>query len=105
MQLSLPQRLERRARGETRLVEPNAGGRLRVVLAYPNTYAVGMSNLGLHTIYRLLNAHPDVRCERAFLPDADDLEAKEDGDPQLERALQILKSWQIFSQTFKASKG
>ena len=61
--------LRRRAQRETRLVEPNQGGRLKVVLAYPNTYWVGMSNLGMHTIYRLLNAHPDVCCERAFLPD------------------------------------
>jgi len=55
-------------------VEPNQGGRLRIVLAYPNTYAVGMGNLGLHTIYRLLNAHPEVCCERAFLPDDDELD-------------------------------
>lgn len=70
-------RLRRRAEQETRLVEPNQGGRLRVVLAYPNTYAVGMSNLGMHTIYRLLNAHPDVCCERTFLPDDDEIEAYE----------------------------
>ena len=68
-------RLRRRAQQEIRLVEPNQGGRLRVVLAYPNTYAVGMSNLGMHTIYRLLNADPEVCCERAFLPDDDEIEA------------------------------
>jgi len=67
-------RLRQRAQQEIRRIEPNAGGRLRVVLAYPNTYAVGMSNLGLHTVYRLLNASPQVRCERAFLPDADEIE-------------------------------
>jgi len=74
MGLDLAQRLRRRRQRETRLVEPNQGGRLRVVLAYPNTYAVGMSNLGLHTVYRLLNALPDVCCERAFLPDDDEIE-------------------------------
>jgi radical SAM superfamily enzyme YgiQ (UPF0313 family) len=42
------------------------GGRLPVVLVYPNTYQVGMSSLGLHTVYRLFNAYPDVVCERAF---------------------------------------
>ena len=47
--------------------------RLRVALAYPNTYAVGMANLGLHSIYRQANAHPDVRCERVFLPDNEEL--------------------------------
>ena len=41
---------------------------------YPNTYAVGMSNLGFQTIYRHLNALPDVVCERVFLPEPADLE-------------------------------
>lgn len=82
MSSELAQRLRRRAQQEIRLVQPNAGGRLRVVLAYPNTYALGMSNLGLHTVYRLFNAHPEVRCERAFLPDADELPAyRERGTP------------------------
>ncbi len=53
---------------ERALVHPRAGARLRVVLAYPNSYAVGMGNLGVHTVYRLLNAHPEVSCERVFLP-------------------------------------
>src|SRR4051794_15904 len=44
------------------------GGRLRVALAFPNTYWVGMSNLGLQTLYRLFNAHDDIVCERFFLP-------------------------------------
>ncbi len=43
--------------------------RLRVALAFPNTYAVGMSNLGFQLVYRLLCLHPEVRCERFFLPD------------------------------------
>ena len=42
--------------------------RLRVALAFPNTYYVGMSNLGFQTVYQLFNAHPDVVCERMFLP-------------------------------------
>jgi radical SAM superfamily enzyme YgiQ (UPF0313 family) len=44
------------------------GDRLRVALAFPNTYYVGMSNLGLQTVYQLFNAHDDVVCERIFLP-------------------------------------
>ena len=32
--------------------------RLRVALAFPNTYFVGMSNLGFQTVYRLFNAGP-----------------------------------------------
>src|SRR5688572_25598926 len=42
--------------------------RLRVALAFPNTYWVGMSNLGFQTVYQLFNAHDDVVCERVFLP-------------------------------------
>jgi radical SAM superfamily enzyme YgiQ (UPF0313 family) len=44
------------------------GGRLRVALAFPNSYFVGMSNLGLQTVYRLFNADERVVCERVFLP-------------------------------------
>ena len=44
------------------------GGRLRVALAFPNTYFVGMSNLGFQTIYKLFNAEADIVCERVFLP-------------------------------------
>jgi radical SAM superfamily enzyme YgiQ (UPF0313 family) len=47
--------------------KPHAG-RLRVALAFPNTYFVGMSNLGFQTVYRLFNSHPDVVCERVCLP-------------------------------------
>ncbi|MEJ2183197.1 MAG: radical SAM protein [Nitrospirota bacterium] len=50
------------------------GGKLRVCLLYPNTYRVGMSNLGMQGVYGLLNGRDDVFCERAFLPDAEDME-------------------------------
>src|SRR5262245_51847454 len=44
------------------------GDRLRVALAFPNTYWVGMSTLGFQAVYRLFNAEDDVLCERFFLP-------------------------------------
>ena len=47
--------------------KPHAS-RLRVALTFPNTYYVGMSNLGFQTVYQLFNAHADVVCERLFLP-------------------------------------
>jgi len=50
------------------------GGKISVALVYPNTYAVGMSNLGFQTIYRHLNAMPDVVCERVFMPEPADLD-------------------------------
>jgi radical SAM superfamily enzyme YgiQ (UPF0313 family) len=42
---------------------------LRIALCYPNTHAIGMANLGFHTMYELFNSIPDVICERVFLPD------------------------------------
>src|SRR5207244_953861 len=48
------------------------GGKITVALVYPNTYAVGMSNLGFQTIYWHLNQRPDVVCERVFLADYED---------------------------------
>ena len=51
------------------------GDRLRVALAFPNTYFVGMSNLGFQTIYRLFNDQPDIVCERVFLPPKQELQA------------------------------
>src|SRR5438128_10456205 len=54
------------------VVKPH-GDRLRVALAFPNTYWVGMSNLGFQTVYRLFNAEPDVVCERFFLPPKQEL--------------------------------
>jgi len=56
-------------------IRKDPGGKLRVALVYPNRYAVGMSNLGVQTLYRLFNARPDVVCERAFLPDGRTLES------------------------------
>jgi radical SAM superfamily enzyme YgiQ (UPF0313 family) len=42
------------------------GGKVPIALVYPNSYYLGMSNLGLHAIYKLLNSHREVVCERAF---------------------------------------
>ena len=42
------------------------GGRLPVALIYPNSYYLGMSNLGVHTIYALLNSYSEVVGERVF---------------------------------------
>jgi len=51
------------------------GGRLRVALAFPNTYFVGMSNLGFQTVYSLFNAEDGIVCERTFLPPKSEVEA------------------------------
>ena len=55
---------------------PGPGGRLRCVLLFPNEYAVAMPNLGFQTLYRLLNSHPEITCERAFWPPVPDAGAR-----------------------------
>ena len=42
------------------------GGRLPIGLIYPNSYYIGMSNLGIQSIYRMLNSYADIVCERIF---------------------------------------
>jgi radical SAM superfamily enzyme YgiQ (UPF0313 family) len=61
---------------EVGYVQKPHGGRVRVALAFPNTYYVGMSNLGLQTVYKLFNALDEVVCERVFLPPKQELQAQ-----------------------------
>ncbi len=42
------------------------GGRVPIALVYPNSYYIGMSNLGVHALYGLLNSYDKVVAERAF---------------------------------------
>lgn len=41
--------------------------KISVALIFPNTYSVGMSNLGFQTVYKLLNQCDHVVCERFFI--------------------------------------
>ncbi|MBA4348389.1 MAG: hypothetical protein C0415_00145 [Thermodesulfovibrio sp.] len=50
------------------------GGKVNICLVYPNTYHVGMSNLGFQGIYGFLNKRDDIVCERAFLPYDEDID-------------------------------
>ncbi len=65
--------LQDRLKSETgyRIFPP--GGRYRFALVYPNLYKVGMSNLGIHILYKLLNDRLDTACERFFLPEKNSL--------------------------------
>ncbi len=49
------------------------GGKVSICLVYPNSYHVGMSNLGFQGVYNILNERTDIVCERAFLPDDEDI--------------------------------
>ena len=59
-------------RAEKGAVVKPRGGRTTVCLVYPNTYYVGMSSLGLQTVYRIINGRADALAERAFIPDEPD---------------------------------
>ncbi len=61
-----------RLAAEQGTVSKNWGGKLPIALVYPNSYFIGMSNLGIQTIYRLLNDYSDIVCERVFLEPGDD---------------------------------
>lgn len=64
------------ADSEIGVIRKSLEGRTTVILVYPNTYYVGMSNLGFQTVYHLLNQMEHVVCERAFLPDSTGTEYK-----------------------------
>ena len=59
---------ELRAQEEGALVYP-PGLRHPVAFVYPNVYHLGMSNLGMHVLYQMINARGDSACERFFLPE------------------------------------
>ena len=51
---------------EINLVTLKKNARINAALIYPNSYSVGMSNLGVHTVYNILNSREDTLCERVF---------------------------------------
>lgn len=59
---------------ETGTVTGRRNSCLDIALVFPNTYHQGMSNLGVQTVYRMLNAQVNTCCERFFLPDPEDIE-------------------------------
>ncbi len=50
------------------IVKPHAGVGFRFAFAFPDSYTVGMSHLGLQIIYHILNQRADSLCERVFAP-------------------------------------
>jgi radical SAM family uncharacterized protein/radical SAM-linked protein len=55
--------------GEVNAVRKEPGScRLHFALAFPDTYEVGMSHLGLQILYAILNGLPEVACERCYAP-------------------------------------
>ena len=44
---------------------------LRVALAFPDLYEIGMSHFGLQILYSILNQNPEIAAERVFAPGTD----------------------------------
>ena len=42
--------------------------RVKIALAYPDTYEIGMSNLALPILYDIINRRPDALAERVYAP-------------------------------------
>lgn len=72
MSRRLIEKAKRILQDETGTIYKDPGGRIKIALIYPNTYHLGMSNLGFQTVYGLFNRRDDILCERAFLPDEED---------------------------------
>ncbi len=53
---------------QNQIVKDHSSVRLRVALAMPDTYAMGMSSLGLKILYHVWNTRPQTLCERVFTP-------------------------------------
>ncbi len=63
-------------REETGAIRKNWAHQLRIALVYPNSYRVGMSNLGFQHVYHALNLSSAYLAERFFLETARVSEAK-----------------------------
>jgi len=61
----------------------NPAAKIKICLAYPNTYHIGMSNLGFQGVYGLLNSRDDTLCERVFLPVDEDIKEYERTNSEL----------------------
>ena len=76
--------------------EPNRFGAYRMALGFPNTYEIGMSNLGFQWVYRLFNRVPDLVCERFFFEEGEPAVTFETGTPLSEFGLLAWSlSWEM----------
>ncbi len=73
------------------IIKDKSSVKARFAFCFPDTYEIGMSNLGVRLLYGSLNAHDDIWCERVYDPWVDmqeqmrahdlPLTALESGDP------------------------
>ncbi len=70
-----------RSKSERGAVKKKWSGRVSVALIFPDTYALGMSNIGFQLVYQRLNQADNIVAERFFVPDAP-ASGKTAGKPQ-----------------------
>ena len=73
------------------VIKDKSAVKARFAFAFPDSYEIGMSNLGVRILYHCLNLHDDIWCERVYAPWMDmqekmkatgtPLTALESGDP------------------------
>ena len=73
------------------IIKDKSDVKCRFAFAFPDTYEIGMSNLGVRILYDVLNKQSDIWCERVYAPWPDmaekmkeydiPLTALESGDP------------------------
>lgn len=67
--LPLVQKPGRYIGGEAGMVrKPDSDADVRIALAFPDVYEIGMSHLGLKILYALVNERPRLAAERVFAP-------------------------------------
>lgn len=92
MILTSVQKPGRYAGGEYgQVIKDKVGVKARFAFCFPDTYEIGMSNLGIRILYNCLNLHEHIWCERVYDPWVDmqekmrehdlPLTALESGDP------------------------
>lgn len=57
---------------EKGIIKKKWKNKIPIALIYPNTYSLGMSNLGFQLVYHLLNQDDSIVAERVFLPESND---------------------------------
>lgn len=67
----LYQKPQRYIGNEWNVIKKDHDNKIKICLAYPNLYELGMSNLGLRIIYAMLNQFDNIVCERVFMPGTD----------------------------------
>ena len=50
------------------VIKDKASVKARFAFCFPDTYEIGMSNLGIRILYGAINACPELWCERAYAP-------------------------------------